>query len=1039
MFNRVRYLWQQLAFSTICFWASLFLMHPNIALATKLGDLAASMQPGTWAELTTNNISATLANLGGASGTMLIYSDDMVWHPGTQQVFMVGSDHLAPVGPQFVSYTASDNSWQRLAKPAWLNLTFFHGYDHNAIDKARGFFYHRPYNQNNVYRYNIASQTWTQLPSPSTYTNCCDALEYFPELDGLVWVHGGLGEIWLFKEITQQWTKIATWPANDGGTWNFAEYNPVYKVLVFGSGNSGTLFKLSSSGQVTQLRNPSVSTYDGSGYSGVFTVDPVSGKYLLLSPTSRQLYTYDVNTDTWQAQSSPTLPNLSNTGVAATPLDTYGVTLFTSCTSTDCRAYLYKHAAGTGTVVPSASTPTVSIFASPTSVVSGSASTLTWSSTNTSSCTASGGWSGTKAISGSQNTGNLTANTTYTISCTGPGGSTNQTVAVTVTASTPTATPPSPGTSTLLVKFGKSGTLNSFGLSGWSTVIKDIYTDYQDIGPGGTTIVVGDNYSYNYQGVTGLARNFLAGDKIRTTWYNNSASSVTFTPNITFAVADRIISGSGGTWYPMTSVTVPAFGSAFSEYTFTSASTGTYSLVNVNVNYSNTQVIIADKMELLSAGSSSTQPGLPSVLLSASPTSIASGSSSVLSWSSTNASSCTASGGWTGARATAGTASTGTLNANTTFILSCTGTGGTASQSATVTVTASTPPPAPPTGSTDFQTRCSAAGIVRCFGFDSNADLGTTGSSAFGANFGNFNNSGTCNSSPTVLCPVIDSTISASGGGSLKFTIPSQSGSGGSGQWFTNFSTDLSTQFGENSEFYVQWQQRFSPEFLSTIYQGGGGWKQDIIGTGDKPGTVYGSCSSLETVTQNTFQRGFPQMYNSCTGSTSHGPYNAFEQSFGTFDIKMQNGRPAPYCLYSQGQTNPKTYFPPAGNCFSYFANEWMTFQVHIKTGPRVNDEFTNSFVQLWIARQGQPSELVFDWGPYNLSAGSAAENERYGKIWLLPYHTGKDSTQVHPTGYTWYDELIISRSKIADPNTMTSPPPTTTQPPASPTGLTLK
>jgi hypothetical protein len=92
-----------------------------------------------------------------------------------------------------------------------------------------------------------------------------------------------------------------------------------------------------------------------------------------------------------------------------------------------------------------------------------------------------------------------------------------------------------------------------------------------------------------------------------------------------------------------------------------------------------------------------------------------------------------------------------------------------------------------------------------------------------------------------------------------------------------------------------------------------------------------------------------------------------------------------------------------------------MTYQVNIKTGPRVNGEFTNSYVRLWIAREGQPSELVFDWGPYNLTAGPDGENQRFGKVWLLTYHTGKSSAQAHPTGYVWYDELVVSRAKIAD------------------------
>jgi hypothetical protein len=93
-----------------------------------------------------------------------------------------------------------------------------------------------------------------------------------------------------------------------------------------------------------------------------------------------------------------------------------------------------------------------------------------------------------------------------------------------------------------------------------------------------------------------------------------------------------------------------------------------------------------------------------------------------------------------------------------------------------------------------------------------------------------------------------------------------------------------------------------------------------------------------------------------------------------------------------------------------------MTFQVGITTGPRVADEFANSNIKLWIARDGQPAELVIDWGPFNLSAGAATQNQRFGKVWLLPYNTGKSSSQSHPIAYTWYDELIISRSRIPDP-----------------------
>ena len=86
-------------------------------------------------------------------------------------------------------------------------------------------------------------------------------------------------------------------------------------------------------------------------------------------------------------------------------------------------------------------------------------------------------------------------------------------------------------------------------------------------------------------------------------------------------------------------------------------------------------------------------PPSPTVNLSADPTSLQSGGSSQLSWSSTNASSCTASGGWTGSKQTSGNQTVGPLSSTTTFTLSCTGSGGTAQRSVTVTVTSTTPPP----------------------------------------------------------------------------------------------------------------------------------------------------------------------------------------------------------------------------------------------------------------------------------------------------------------------------------------------------------
>lgn len=78
--------------------------------------------------------------------------------------------------------------------------------------------------------------------------------------------------------------------------------------------------------------------------------------------------------------------------------------------------------------------------------------------------------------------------------------------------------------------------------------------------------------------------------------------------------------------------------------------------------------------------------GAPTLTLSAVPSTVTSGSRATISWSSSNVTACTGSGAWTGSEATSGAKTTGSLSKDLTFALSCTGSGGTVTQSATVTV-----------------------------------------------------------------------------------------------------------------------------------------------------------------------------------------------------------------------------------------------------------------------------------------------------------------------------------------------------------------
>jgi plastocyanin len=74
----------------------------------------------------------------------------------------------------------------------------------------------------------------------------------------------------------------------------------------------------------------------------------------------------------------------------------------------------------------------VSFGASSTLVASGDSVTLTWSASNANNCTASGGWSGTKSLSGSETVGPITQDTGFTLSCSGDGGGSVRQVSVSV-------------------------------------------------------------------------------------------------------------------------------------------------------------------------------------------------------------------------------------------------------------------------------------------------------------------------------------------------------------------------------------------------------------------------------------------------------------------------------------------------------------------------------------------------------------------------------------------------------------------------------
>ena len=321
---------------------------------SEMGKLAASMAPGTWAELKTKNIVETIGS-DGAGGALFGYSEGGAWDPATRQFLYVGGDHNGVA--EFISYSADTNTWKRFPRPSWIPSTnngssTIHGYDHNAINPATGDFYHRQFGLNMVHKYRIATGTWSNLPPIATEDWLAGAtgVEYYPELGGLIVVNGagGKGSVYLFSEKTQGWsTLVSKLPM--GQYHNFAEYSPAHKVMIFGGGHEdpGTLYKLDNAGKVTALKKPPIGL--GIGKS-IVTVDPIGGDFLVFG-SNASFYAYDVIADSWKLQNG-TVPFFSPTREGpiwqtnATPVSTYGVTMFVKFYRGEpSRAwvYLYKH------------------------------------------------------------------------------------------------------------------------------------------------------------------------------------------------------------------------------------------------------------------------------------------------------------------------------------------------------------------------------------------------------------------------------------------------------------------------------------------------------------------------------------------------------------------------------------------------------------------------------------------------------------------------------------------------------------------------
>ena len=228
----------------------------SAANATALSDVAGSMQPGTFAELpsmsgwNSGSILNPLDVSGCTTGDYITqYAEKAPWDPVNKRMVFVGQTHGSCYAGRFVMYSDSSNSWSQGPWPSGVcqsgtasSPCFSHAFGHNTVDTTTGDFYFRQAYTMKFFRFRGGS--WSSIPAPPTQSSqCCGALEYFPDMKRLLYLDGDWG-LWAYDPSANSWKQLANASVANAtagllnlampSTVVFSLYNPVQKVVLFG-------------------------------------------------------------------------------------------------------------------------------------------------------------------------------------------------------------------------------------------------------------------------------------------------------------------------------------------------------------------------------------------------------------------------------------------------------------------------------------------------------------------------------------------------------------------------------------------------------------------------------------------------------------------------------------------------------------------------------------------------------------------------------------------------------------------------------------
>ncbi|MDP2946160.1 MAG: hypothetical protein Q8N61_01745, partial [bacterium] len=338
-----------------------------------------------------------------------------------------------------------------------------------------------------------------------------------------------------------------------------------------------------------------------------------------------------------------------------------------------------------------AAAPTLSFSASPTSITQGNSSTLSWNTSNASSCWGSGGGIDGWKSTGGNETVWPSSNTTYYMECWNSDGASSGVRSATVNVGGAPASVPSVNISAddtnisyntaTTIRWSSSNTTScTVSPSGWTGT-----SGAQSTG----NLTSSRTYTANCSGPGGSASDSVAVNVIGaapspTLSFSANPTSITQGDSSTLSWSASNASscyGSGGG--------IDGWKNTNGNETVWPSSNTTYYMECWNDAGTSSGV----RSATVNVGGAPV-PGAPTLNLSADNTNISYNTGTTLRWNSSNTTSCTASGDWSGSRPLNDSRDTGDLTSSKTYNLTCSGPGGSAFDSVTVNV-GGAPVPAP--------------------------------------------------------------------------------------------------------------------------------------------------------------------------------------------------------------------------------------------------------------------------------------------------------------------------------------------------------